>query len=376
MMSRGNERTIAVVTGTRAELGLLAPVMRAIDAHDDLRLRTIVTGTHLTTGTWRELEATYGLAVDARVVMQRDGEVSRWHDVAALGRGVAGIGEALREMAADVVLLLGDRIEAFAAAAAGSVGGLHVAHVHGGDRAEGVADEAMRHAITKLAHIHLAATAASRRRIIRMGERAEDVLNVGSPAIDQALLALRRRRRRGESRHLVVLQHGIGADDDQEQRWMTATLAAARAHAPADGLVVLEPNSDPGSDGIRRAIEQDAADGGAQRPGHLARPAFLALLNDAAAIIGNSSAGLIDAPALRVPCVNVGPRQAGREKPGNVVDCDYGEAAARAALQQALRLDLTRVRHPYGSGGAAERIAHRLAEIDLAAVPVRKRNVY
>src|SRR5690606_26747117 len=105
-------------------------------------------------------------------------------------------------------------------------------------------------------------------------------------------------------------------------------------------------------------------------------PAFLSLLAGARAIVGNSSAGLIEAAVLKVPCVNIGPRQAGREKPANVVDCDYGEQNARRALKRALRLDLRRMRHPYGDGRAGERIANRLATIDLDAAPLRKRNAY
>ena len=379
----GVRRTIAVVTGTRAELGLLAPVVHAIDAHAALTLRCIVTGTHLTRGTWRSVRDHWGLRIDKRVAMQRKGERGRAADVAALARGVAGLGKALVDLHADIVLVLGDRIEAFAAATAGSVGGVHVAHIHGGDRAEGVADEAMRHAITKLAHIHFPATAASRRRIVRMGERAEHVFNVGSPAIDEALLHQRNRRR--DPRHLIVIQHPIGDDDDVERQRMRATLDAAGAFHKHRGLsepvIVLDPNDDPGSGGIDAAISETlgkrgASSGRFRHVRYVPRGELLALLRQAVAIVGNSSAGLIDAAALRVPCVNVGPRQAGREKPANVIDCDYGREAVTAALEQARTLDLRRMRHPYGRGNAPQRIAEHLATLDLESLPLRKRNAY
>jgi UDP-hydrolysing UDP-N-acetyl-D-glucosamine 2-epimerase len=356
-------RTIAVVTGTRAEFGLLTPIMRAIDAHPRLALKLIVTGTHLTAGTWRDIRAA-GFTIDARVPMQRKGKSGRAADADALGRGVRGLGRAFAELRPDVALVLGDRIEAFAAASAASVGGFRVAHVHGGDRAEGVADEAMRHAITKLAHLHFPATARSRERIIRMGERPGFVWNIGSPAAD----GLDTIEPSVDAPEIVLLQHPIGESDKREAAWMRQTLAAVADFQ----ALVIGPNHDPGGDGIRAVLDPDrhfVVDS-------LPRPAFLSLLAGARAIVGNSSAGLIEAAVLKVPCVNIGPRQAGREKPANVVDCDYGEQNVRKALKRALRLDLRRMRHPYGDGRAGERIANRLATIDLDAAPLRKRNAY
>jgi len=357
-------RTIAVVTGTRAEFGLLAPVMRAIADHPKLQLRTVVTGTHLTTGTWREVRDA-GLAIDAKVPMQRRGQTGRAADVAALGRGVTGLGKAFDQLKPDVVLVLGDRIEAFAAGSAASVGGRLVAHLHGGDRAEGVADEAMRHAITKLAHLHFPATAASRRRLIRMGEDPAHIFNHGSPAID----ALRDVEPDPDAPGLIVLQHPIGAPAAQEAKWMRDTLAATKG----DSRIVLMPNHDPGRDGIVRAIEQHAKRDAVE---HLPRQRFLSVLAGAGAIVGNSSAGLIEAAALRVPCVNVGPRQAGRQKPGNVIDAEYGQAHVAAALSTALQLDRKRLRHPYGRGESGLRIAATLGRLNLDASMLRKHNRY
>ncbi|MEX0653838.1 MAG: UDP-N-acetylglucosamine 2-epimerase [Phycisphaeraceae bacterium] len=383
-------RTIAVVTGTRAELGLLAPVMRAIDAQPGLRLRVVVAGLHLVSGTWRSVASDWGFTVDAKVRMQRRGEVGRAADVQAVGRGVAGFGAVFGEMRPDVVLVLGDRIEAFAAATAASVGGIRVAHVHGGDRAEGVADEAMRHAISKLAHLHYPATALSRRRLVRMGERAEHVVRVGSPAVDELLL--RQRRIAREPGHVLVMQHPVGGNDAEEQRWMRGTLSAATAFAREAGhdVLVFDPNADAGSDGVRAAIErwmgrdpalrrrapQSGRTGERRRYAYLPRGAFLALLRQSMAIVGNSSAGLIEAAVLHVPCVNIGPRQAGREQAGNVLNCDYGQANVRAALKRAAAMDLRGLRHPYGKGDAGRRMAAHLAGVDFARVVVRKRNGY
>lgn len=177
-------RRIAVITGTRAEWGILKSVCAAIQARADLSLTVFAGGAHLLPPA-NTIDEVRAFASDAILFeMQRKGEAGRLADAAALGRGIQHLSALLHVMAPDIVLVLGDRIEAFAGATAASVGGIHVAHIHGGDRAEGVADEAMRHAITKLAHMHLPATAQSAERICRMGEHAAQVHVVGSPAID------------------------------------------------------------------------------------------------------------------------------------------------------------------------------------------------
>ncbi len=359
------KRIIAVVTGTRAEFGLLAAVMRAISGHRSrrLRLRTIVTGPHLTTGTWRDITRN-GFTVDAKVGMQKRGSVGRGADVEALGRGVTGIGRVLVQWQPDVVLVLGDRIEALAGACAASVGGYRLAHVHGGDRAQGVADESMRHAISKMAHLHFAATAGSRRRLIRMGEPPELTFRSGSPAVD----GLSEIDPAARCPDLIVMQHPIGENDRQERAWMKQTLSAT---AGFDRLI-MAPNGDPGSDGIQAALDDRRVDVGT----HLPREKFLSLLAGSKAIVGNSSAGLIEAAVLKVPCVNIGSRQDGREKPRNVVDCSYGSRTVRRALKIALGLDTRRVRHPYGDGRAGQRIADILATINFDRVSIHKRNAY
>ncbi len=367
-------RTIAVVTGSRAEFGLLEPVMRAIDGFRPtnrstkrpaikLKLHTIVAGSHLVADTLHDIREA-GFRIDAKVPMQRAGAVGRGADVQALGRGITGMGKALAKLKPDVVVVLGDRIEAMAGACAASVGGIHVAHIHGGDRAQGVADEAMRHAISKLAHLHLVATDTSRNRLVRMGEPAKRVVNVGSPAMD----GLGRVKPDPDAPELIVIQHPIGAPDAQERQWMLDTLRATARYR----RVVLTPNLDPGCRGIRMALRAERV----LPVKHMPRQRFLSQLAGAKAIVGNSSAGLIEAAALKVSCVNVGSRQDGRDKPSNVVDCGCGRRAVSEALSKAMGLNLKRMGHPYGSGRTGRRIARLLATIDLAGLPVRKRNAY
>ncbi len=356
-------KTIAVVTGSRAEFGLLISTMQAVKAHPKLKLCVIVTGTHLVQGSWHDVRSS-GFEIAAKVRMQVKGRSGRSADTEAFGRGVMGFGTAYTKLRPDFVVVLGDRIEVLAAACATTAGGYRLAHIHGGDRAEGVADEAMRHAVSKLAHLHFPATALSEKRLIRMGEAPAMIYKVGSPAVD----GLSGVQPAGDAPDVIVLQHPIGDSATTEASRMRATLSATRGFS----RVVMMPNLDAGGEGIRRAIR----DAKTKPIEHLPRERFLSLLKGTKAIVGNSSAGLIEAAAMRVPCVNIGPRQAGREKPGNVIDCGYGKAPLTRAIRQALNLDLRRMRHPYGKGQTGQQIADMLARIDPQAVPLRKHNTY
>lgn len=361
-------RRIAVVTGTRAEFGLLEPVMRAVLARPDQQLAVIPCGAHLISPaiTYREVKAAFGPHIADVVPMQVAGRSGRWADVEALGRGVARFGRAFERLSPDWVVVLGDRVEPFAAASAASVGGLAVAHIHGGDRAEGVADEAMRHAITKLAHLHLAATGQSRERIVRMGERPEHVIVTGSPAID-ALGAINpiedaALRELGLSSvpTVLFLMHPVGRPAEVEEAGAAGVLEGLRG----ERILALHPNFDPGREGIVRAVEG----AGVLALGHLPRPAFVGLLKRMAAargvLVGNSSAGLIEGAALGVPVLDIGPRQAGRERCANVVHTDAERAEPVAAALRRAREAPASAAHPYGDGHAGERIAEALARVN------------
>jgi len=369
---------VAVVTGTRADFGLLRPVMRAIDAHERLVLSVIVSGTHLI-GDSSSVDAVIdAFPVEARVAMQRDGVVGRAADVAALGRGVSGFGVEFERLKPDVVLVLGDRIEAFAAASAGSVGGRLVAHIHGGDRAEGVADEAMRHAISKMAHVHFPATRLSAERLQRMGEDARWIFTAGSPAIDDLDsfdplddAALAKLGVEHDQPFGVVLHHPCGLEPEVERSTMRVILGAIEGSDAIDRLVLLAPNRDPGRESVLEVI------GDRSMIDHLPRDQFVGLLKRASVLVGNSSAGLIEAAALGLPVVNVGPRQAGREREGHVVDVELpvDEEGVGRAIDRAVCLDCS-LDHPYGDGDAGVRIADCLAGLIVECPSVRKRCVY
>lgn len=381
--SAGTKR-ILVVTGSRADFGLLVPVMREIETKPGLELLVVAAGSHLVTPalTYRDVKKLFPVADAA--IMQTPGRTTRLDDAEATGRGVHRFARIYRRLQPTWVVILGDRIEAFAAASAAAIAGIPVAHIHGGDRAEGVADESLRHAITKLAHLHLAATATSAQRIVRMGERPESVHIVGSPAVDGLArvepLSDERADELGDP-DTVLLLHPIGRPSEHEEATAAGVIEALGANR-SRRVLAMDPNIDPGRDGIMRALDNAPSDIIVHRASHLERPIFLALLRRLALsdglIVGNSSAALIEAAALQLPAVNIGARQAGRERPPNVVDAPSETAhEVRQAIQLAMTIDREAITHPYGDGRSGSRIADLLA---LAPTPsdrlLRKRNAY
>jgi len=363
-------RRVAVVTGTRAEYGILQSPMRAIADHPRLELQLVVCGMHLLKRFGHTVDQIRrdGWRIAARVPMQR-GTDSPTDQAEGLARGVAGMAKLFERAGTDIVLVLGDRIEAFAGALAGFATGRMVAHVHGGDVAPGHLDEGLRHSLTKLAHIHLAASKDAARRIVRMGEDAGRVHVVGAPGLDR-LFELKRVTPRASARTgpVLIVQHPCGRAAEQERRVMTGILRSVAV----TGLktVVLYPNSDRGHTGILAAIraERSRFGPGALRVARsLPRDEYLRLLLSARVLVGNSSSGIVEAGAAGVPVVNIGQRQAGRLRAGSgVVDCAESARAVRAALERALGLRPRMLGvNPYGGGGAGRRIAAILGRVSL-----------
>ncbi len=372
---------VAIVTGTRAEFGLLEPVIEAIAEHPSLEALVVVAGSHLLPPAMTRDEVAERFEVAAEVVMQRPGETGRLADARALARGVDGMSGVIERLSPDWTLVLGDRIEALAAALASSVAGVAVAHVHAGDRAEGIADESMRHAITKLAHLHLAATASSAERVRRMGERAEHIVVSGSPAVDHSLLVEPLEDEWydlvGRPTRLVVL-HPAGLGPEHDRRQTVALVGALEG----EQTLWLHPNFDAGRETILEALAEHDHRPRLHTRAHLPHARFRALVRrlalDGGVMLGNSSSGLIDAAILGLPAVDVGPRQAGRERPGSVVHTEgLTVEAVEAAVGEALSLDRSGFRHPYGEEPAGPRIAAALAARDARdASLLRKRNAF
>jgi UDP-hydrolysing UDP-N-acetyl-D-glucosamine 2-epimerase len=364
------KRTICFVTGTRAEFGLMQSTLAAIRKRCTLQI--IVTGMHLSREHGRSIDAIRqdGWKIDAVVPWSRaDKPID---SARATGRAMAGLAAALRRLNPDVLLVVGDRVEAFAAAAAGHIGGIVVAHVHGGDRALGQADDSLRHAITKLAHIHFPATKQSAMRIHKMGEQPFRIHRVGSPGIDAIAEAAMNRaepRRRlaipAKTFALLVLHP---ADADNEVELGRAEMIYSAVREKVKNIVVVYPNNDPGSGGIIRCWKGHDKDAGVVFLRNVPRAIFLGLLRDAAMLVGNSSAGIIEAASFGTPVIDIGPRQRGRERGENIAHVAYQAPAIRRAIDTVCNGDRPKrfaSKNIYGRGNTADRIAAILANIAL-----------
>jgi UDP-hydrolysing UDP-N-acetyl-D-glucosamine 2-epimerase len=380
-------RTIAVVTVSRSDYGHLLPVLEAIRDCPGLALRLLVGGMHLAPAfghTVRAVEAD-GWEIADRVDML-DADDSPAGVAAAIGRGVDGFARAYARQRPDLVVVLGDRFEMLAAAVAALPFALPVAHVHGGEVTEGAIDNQMRHAITKLAHLHFASAAPHARRIREMGEEAWRIHDVGAPGLD--------RLRRLEPLSRAALAADLGLDPGH--RWLVVTyhpvtLEYGEAVGQVDELlaalekvdatpVITAPNADTAGRTLLRRLEEFAARSPRARlVASLGERRYLSLLRHADAMVGNSSSGLIEAPSFELPAVNVGTRQDGRLRGDNVLDVapdrDAIVRAVEAALAPAFRERLRGRPNPYGDGRAAERIVRVLREVPLGDRLVRKKAV-
>ncbi len=378
-MSTRQRRRVAVITGTRADYGLLCSPMQAIRKHRKLHLQLVVTGMHLLPKFGRTVEdvTSDGWRIDARVRMQT-GSDGPTDQADGLARGVAGIAKYLDRADTDIVLVLGDRIEAMAGALAAITTGRFLAHIHGGDLAPGDADDSLRHAITKLAHLHLPATQSAAKRIIRMGEDPERVQCVGAPGLDQLIQLRQAHGLAKKDNHALIVQHPCGRPASRERRVMRAILDSV--HATGLATTIVYPNSDRGHLGIVEAIEahRDRSNGSATVVRSLDRTSFLKLLINSRVLLGNSSCGVIEAAAAGTPVVNVGSRQAGRQRNGrSVVDTNETADGIREGLRTALKKrPIIGCNGEYGDGRAGRRIAEHIAVMPLTDANLHKLNRY
>jgi UDP-hydrolysing UDP-N-acetyl-D-glucosamine 2-epimerase len=365
-------RRICVVTGGRAEYGLLRWVMQDIRAAPDLTLQLIVTGTHLEPRfglTVQEIE-TDGFAIDARAPLDLGGDGAG--DAArAMARCLVEVSDALERLRPDILLVLGDRFEILAAAEAAMLHRIPIAHIAGGDTTEGAFDESIRHALTKMAALHLVTNAEAAARVAQMGEDPARIHVVGSPGLDQLTRAPLLDRPALEAalgatlhaRNLLITFHPVTLAEDRGLGEFEALLAALDA-VPGDvGKWITRPNADPGHGAVEAALDAWAADRtDAHVVASLGQTRYLSLMALCDAVVGNSSSGLYEAPSLRVPTVNVGDRQKGRLAAVTVLHAPAEPQAIAAAVEAAFAMDCGAVRNPYGDGRSAPRIVEVLRQ--------------
>jgi len=368
-------RKIAIITGSRADYGLLTPLLRHIEEERRLQLQLLVTGMHLSHRFGNSVEKIIadGLAIAARVPISLE-EDTPAAIARALAEGITGFNQVLSNLNPDLLVVLGDRFEILAAVQAAMLCHVPVAHIHGGEITEGAMDDAIRHSITKLSHLHFAATDDYRRRILQLGEPADRVFNVGALAVDlvssvtlleqnelEAALGFRL-----ATQNFLVTYQPVTLDETASQEGII-NLLTALDQFPDAHIIFTRANADPGGAQINQAIDQYVA----HHPERcavfdvLGSQRYLSAARLADAVIGNSSSGLIEIPVLGTSTVNIGNRQTGRLRCASVIDTGNDSPAIVAGIEQALspafREQCAQQSCPYGDGGTASRIVEVLA---------------
>lgn len=376
------KRKICVVTGTRAEFGLLRWLMVSIDKHPDLQLQVIATGMHLSPefgNTFKEIEEA-GFQIDAKVEMLISGD-TQTAVTKSMGIGLIGFADAYERLAPDLIVLLGDRFEIFSAASAAMIANIPIAHLHGGETTEGAFDEAIRHAITKMSHLHFVAAKEYRNRVIQLGESPDRVFNVGGMGIDaikRIKLLTRQELEQSLSvslgdKSLLITFHPVTLEGPKDSVVQMQELLAALEPLEDTTLIFTLPNADTGNRELRTLVNNFVNQrANARVYSSLGQLRYYSCLAQVDGVIGNSSSGLLEAPSFKVGTINIGNRQKGRLKATSVIDCQSDRYSITAALKKLysseFQTSLTTVVSPYGQGNACETIVKALADTPLSEI--------
>jgi len=375
-------RKVCVVTGTRAEFGLLRWLMDEITQHAQLELQVAVTGMHLSPefgSTYQEIEGA-GFTIDAKVEMLLSAD-SDTAVTKSMGLGVIGFADTYERLQPDIVVVLGDRFEIFAATSAALIAGIPVAHLHGGETTEGAFDEAIRHSITKMSHLHFVAAEEYKNRVVQLGESPERVFNVGGMGID-AIKRIRLLDRealkesmdfRFGDKNLLITFHPVTLEGEGSSINQMQALLDALAELDDTHLIFTMPNADTGGRELTRMVREfvDGRDNACVYSS-LGQLRYFSCLAQVDGVIGNSSSGLAEAPSFNVGTVNIGDRQKGRLKAESVIDCEPSKAAILEAINRlyspGFKTTLQNCSNPYGNGGASKAIVKVLADYPLEGV--------
>ena len=377
---------ICVVTGTRAEYGLLRWIMQYIKDDVDLELKLIVTGMHLSPEfglTYTSIEED-GFLIDKKVeiLLSSDTPVSISK---AMGLGIISFAELFSEIKPDLLLLLGDRFEAFAAASAAMIGNIPIAHIHGGESTEGLIDESIRHSITKMSHLHFTSTMIYKKKVEQLGEHPSRVFNVGAPGLDNIKkLHLKTKKiiykilgLNLNDKFFLITYHPLTLDINNSEEKFDYLLEALSEFKEYK-LIFTMPNADTNGriimDKIKSFHLNDPSSGNWFYS--LGQLNYLSALRQASLVIGNSSSGIIEAPSFKVPSINIGNRQKGRLKPLSVIDCSLSKKeiclAIKKGMSKKFRHTILNLNNPYGEGNSSKAIVKIIKRFDLMEVLNKK----
>lgn len=368
---------LCVVTGTRAEYGLLYWLMKEIQADPALQLQLVVTGMHLSPEfglTYKEIEKEFIVDKKIEILLSSDTDIGISK---SMGLAQISFAEAFADLAPDLVIVLGDRYEIFAAASAAMIARIPIAHLHGGETTEGAFDEAMRHSITKMSHLHFTANEVYRRRVIQLGEHPDRVFNVGGMGVEniQRLPLLSREEFEKSidfklaEKNLLITFHPVTLEDATAGTQFSEVLAALD-HLENTHLIFTKANSDTAGRLINQMIDEYVATSDkAVAFKSLGQLRYLSALQYVDAMIGNSSSGLTEAPSFKIGTVNIGDRQKGRMKASSVIDCQPNRLAIAQALtklySEEFQQRLPQTENPYGDGFPSFQIIETIKKTPL-----------
>ena len=371
------KRKICIVTGTRADYGLLNPIMKLVDKDSSLKLQIIATGMHLAPeygNTYQAIEKDgFQITKKIEMLLASDSEIGI---VKSMGLGLIGFADALNELNPDLLLLLGDRFEALIAAQAAMIHKIPIAHIHGGEATQGLIDEAIRHSITKMAHLHFASTEVYRKRIIQLGEIPEHVFNFGAPGLDNIKnLPLLTREAicqelgiKQSDRYFLVTYHPVTLSNESPKAQLEH-LFKALDQFKEHKVVITLPNADPKGREIAELLKNYQQNKTERVSIHisLGQIRYLSACKHADAVIGNSSSGIIEVPFLGVTSINIGERQKNRITPESVINVRADEQEIANGISSALTQQgkLRDIRTPYGDGNASPKIVEVLKNFKL-----------
>ena len=378
-------KKILVVTGTRAEYGLLRWVIDGIAKSNLLELHLCVSGMHLSPEfglTYREIEND-GYQIDSKVEMLLSADTPS-AVTKSMGLGLIGFADEFNRLKPDLILILGDRYEIMCAAMAATIGRIPIAHLHGGEATEGLIDEPIRHSVTKMSHLHFVAAEEYRKRVIQLGENPERVFRVGGLGIDNFLkLDLLSKQELENSldfelgtKSMLVTFHPVTLERNTSGEQMRELLNALSEFKDYK-IIFTMPNADTDGREIFKLIESFCLDNHNCRAyTSLGQLKYLSCLKYVDLVLGNSSSGLAEVPSFKIPTVNIGDRQKGRLKAESVINCKPEERQITASINKAISAEFKKscefVMNPYGDGGASEIILQKLEEIDFTNLLKKK----
>ncbi|EJL22892.1 UDP-N-acetylglucosamine 2-epimerase [Brevibacillus sp. BC25] len=374
-----NKRKVLGVTGIRSEYDIMSSVFRAIDSHPMLELELIVTGAHLSDAyglTVNEIKQDgFTIADEIESLLNSDQASSR---VKGLAIQLQGLVQAVKRVEPDFLLVLGDREESMTTALVGAYMNIPVAHIAGGDRVVGNVDDQIRHAVSKLAHLHFVTNQDSADRLLKMGEQSFRVFNTGNPGLDRIrevpLLSREELSKRlgfkieDQEPLILLIQHVISTEIDEAYFQMKQTLEAVRELGIK--TIISYPNSDAGSQQLINALQEYKDLSFIYMAKNIPRLEFINIMREANCLLGNSSSGILEAPLLKLPVINVGNRQKGRLHAENVQFVPHDVEAITGAVRKAIhdtdyKNSVKNCVNPYGDGFSSQKIANILAEIEI-----------